>query len=85
MRSASSAGRWSVLPRRGTAQSQTERAEAWAKVALLLGITNGMARLTEERIAGALAGVDGQVQISPAMAALTGTPTTAEVAHHALE
>ncbi|MEZ4678449.1 MAG: FAD:protein FMN transferase [Caldilineaceae bacterium] len=60
-------------------------AEAWAKVALLLGITNGMARLTEERIAGALAGVDGQVQISPAMAALTGTPTTAEVAHHALE
>ncbi len=34
MRSTSSAGRWSVLPRRGTAQSHTERAEAWAKVLL---------------------------------------------------
>lgn len=34
MRSAKSAGRWSVLSRRGTAQSETERAEAWAKVLL---------------------------------------------------
>ena len=51
----------SVLHRRAVC------AEAWAKVALLLGMQAGFTRLTELHVAGALAGADGQVRMTPAL------------------